>query len=403
MVMPSISQLLSLLDPMHVLALEGSIERYSKEYQTVVKMRAFKNAPTKFIAFAIPLDSYLPLPNGYASTIHMPEQQSASITIVQQAALDVQLGRKKLKAVISVLVVSLASADTNRALKDFDEQTLMRLYREAIRLANHTLLAYKLTPPRHNHDLRPVTVTDRPSFVEVILFDSTVGRIIECGNVHMHQNLLLSMDNARLMSSPEHGRFMRSFQALENQNNDAAPGILATIYQATDQVCLGNHTQALVLADTYTEHFMRYALLQMRLCGGMSLAGAKKELDTLRNMEALLTSLAANLKCSPGKLKSTIGFKDWQQVCRYSRNQITHQFTKTVLEARQSRAALRATIRMTASLASLIMQTFPGARPSLQPFMAPSWYLEALQDNNNIDDRALSRVEDIHKHTYGSV
>lgn len=399
--MPSISQLLSLLDPMHVLALEGAIERHSKEYQTMVKLRAHTNAPTQFIAFAIPLDSYLPLPHAYGSTVHVPHEQSASITIVQQAPLEVQLGNKKVKAVLSVLVVGLASAETARPLKDFDEKTLLRLYREAIRLANHTLLAYKLTPPRHNHDLHPVTVTDRPSFVEVIRFDTTVGQILECGNVLMHQNLHRSMDDARLMNDREHKRLIRTYQMLGSQSDDPAAGILTTIYQATDQLCLGNYTQALVLADTYTEHLMRYALLQIRLCSSISLEGAKKELDKLRNMDALLTSLATRLQRTPTQLKDAIGFSKWQQVCRYTRNQITHQFIKTVLEARQSRAAVRETIQMTSALVDIATKKFPQTQPHLELFKMPRWYLSELEDSNNSDDQALSKVGEIHKHTYG--
>lgn len=398
--MPSISQLLSLLDPMHALALEGAIEHHSKEYQSKVKARAIANAPSQFVAFAIPLDSYLPLPHAYASTVHVPDQQGASMTIVQQTPLDVQLGRKKLRAVLTVLVVAIADAGTSKPLKDFDEKTILRLYREAIRLANHTLLAYKLTPHRHNHDLRTVTIADRPSYVDMIRFDSISGRILECGNVHMHHNLVASVEDARVMSQSEYAALTYSFEALGEQSDSPSTGILVTIYQAADQVCLGNYTQALVLADTYTEHLMRYCLLCIHFCNGMSESSATEELDKLRTMERLIKGLAGSLGVSPRDMKLAIGFSQWLDACRYPRNQITHKFTKTVLEPHEARAALRETIHMTSKLIDLIIARYPQIRPVLQLFKTPNWYLGFLEDENNIDGQALTTVGEIHEHVY---
>lgn len=400
MPMPSLSELSSMLSPLQALALEGPIEERSREYREAVQKYGFENAPTEFTAFAIPLDSYLPLPEAHTNILHNPYEQRASIAMVHQAAMEASIGTEKITAILSAVIVGLGDQTTSRPLAELDEYSIMAMYREAIRLANQTIMAYKLTPGRHNHDLQPVTVTDRPSYVDMFRFDTAIGEILETGTVLMHQNLLASTERANSLSTSEHVAFKRYFQALIAQDDEPAANILATIYKAIDDVCLGNYTSGLVLADTYTEHFMRYALSRLYADEGFSKEAALDKVDNLRTLEKLLGGLATALSVSRPELKRIISFETWRTACREKRNHITHRFTKIPVESGEARSALRETIRMNAVLSRFIMQKNANLIPQLQLFETPSWYVGSIEDYAANDGRSIAGVKNIVAYKY---
>lgn len=396
--MPSLAELSSVLSPMKALALEGAIEAKSEFYQREVQARGLEEVPTQFVAFVIPLDSCLPL--GEAHGVNNVAEHEASITLLHQAALETKIGTRKLTAILSTLVVALGDQHTNKPLAELDEYTIMANYRKAIEIANQTIMAYKLTPGRHNHDLQPVTVTNRPSYVDMFRFDTTIGQILEAGNVRMHQNLVASVTRSELLSQREHAEFMNYLRALSFQSDSPATHILATIYKAIDNVCVGDYTSGLVQADTYTEHFMRYALSQIYATQGFSEEAALGKVDSLRSLDKLVGGLATALSMERSDLKKMISFEAWRVACREKRNHITHRFTKIPVEPGEARSALRETIRMNAALSRIIMHRNVDLIPQLQLFETPRWYIGSIEDYDSNDARALSRVNDIVKYTY---
>jgi len=396
--MPSLAELSSMLVPMQELALEGNVETQSQYYQQQVQQQGRQDAPAEFVAFTVPLDSYLPLPEGH--TVHTTDKQNAYMTMVHNAALETKIGRKKLTAVLTALVVALGNKDTATPLAELDETTIMDMYKQAIQVANNTITAYKLTPGRHNHSLQPVTVTNRPSYVDMFRFNTLSGEIIEAGNVHMHQNLVASVERASPLEPQEHGAFLQYFQALGPENDEPVTNILATIYRAIDEVCVGNYASGLVLADTYAEHSMRYSLLELYTSGGLDQEAAMGKVDSLRTLEKLVGGLAAELHVPRPSLKRIISFDSWQAACRQKRNHITHRFTKLPVEPQEARSALHETIRMITTLTRFIMTSNMSTAPQLRLFGAPSWYAGSIEAYSANDGRSISRVNDIIPYKY---
>jgi hypothetical protein len=399
--MPSPAELIGFLEPRRMLALEGSIETHSRAYQQAVQERGYKGAPSQFVAFVIPLSSYLPLPEAYGSTFHEPHQRSASMTLVHHAAMEAQIGFNKLTAVVTSLVVALGNEHSAKPLADLDEVTIMALYREAIRLANHMITAFKLTPDLHNHDLQPVTVRDRPSYVDMLRFDTAIGQILEAGNVGMHQNLTESVHHhASPMDGRAHSDFSRSVQLLGARGDEAAANVLATIYRAIDAVCIGHFESGMVLSDTYAEHTMRYALLLLYTGQGWEQEAAMGKIDSLRTLDKLLGGLAEMLNVKPPDLKRAIEFEAWKSACRVKRNHITHRFTKVAVEPDEARDALHTTIGMIARLARFIIRRNVGLAPHLLLFETPGFYTDSFQAYDANDDRSIGRVANIVKYVY---
>jgi len=393
--MSNIAQVAGLLTPMAALALEGSIEAQSQCYQDNVRRQGLRDAPSQFAAFVIPLDSHLALPPGHTSIIHLPQEQSATMTLTHHGALEAKMGRRGVTAVMSNLVVGIGDKDTAKPLADYDEVSIMGLYTRAIRVANHTIMAYKLTPGRHNHDLRPVTVTDRPSFVDMFRFDTKKGEIIEAGAVHMHQNLLASVEHANQMSRRESASFAEYFRALGVESDDPAMHILATIYQAIDEVCIGHYPQGLVLADTYAEHSMRFSLMQLYMKQGLDEAAAERKVRSQGNLDKLVGAIATELHVPRPHLKDHIAFDAWRDNCRQKRNHITHNFTKLPVEPHEARTALHQTIDMIAKLSRFTMRMHADLGPQLRLFTAPEWYSRSIEAYDANDKQSLSRVTDI--------
>ncbi len=396
--MPNLAELSSLLSPFRALALEGAVEAKSEFYQHEVRARGLRDAPTQFAAFVIPLDSHVPL--GEAHGVINAAQDESSITLHHQAALETKIGTKKLTAVLSSLVVALGDRATDTPLAELDEYTLMANYRKAIDIANQTIMAFKLTQGLHNHDLQPVTVPNRPSYVDMFRFDTSRGEILEAGYVHMHQNLVASVARPHDLSPGEHAEFMNHLKVLSFHRDSPAPHILATMQKAIDNVCVGDYTSGLVQADTYTEHFMRYALSQVYVDKGLSEEAALGKVDSLRSLDKLLGGLATALSMERTDLKKMISFEAWRVACREKRNHITHCFTKVPVEPGEARSALRETIRMNTMLGRIIMYAHGSLAPQLQLFETPRWYLGSIEDYDANDARALSRVNDIVTYTY---
>ena len=396
--MPNLAELSSMLSPFRALALEGAVEAKSKFYQDEVRARSLHDAPSQFTAFVIPLDSHLPLPEAFGVT--NVSEHEASITLAHQAALETKIGTKELTTILSSLVVGLGDQNTHTPLAELDEYTIMANYRKAIEIANQTIMAYKLTPGRHNHDLQPVTVPNRPSYVDMFRFDTTTGQIIEAGNLHMHQNLLASVTRADLLGRAEQAEFMHQLRALSLASDDPARHIVATIFKAIDNVCVGDYTSGLVNADTYTEHFMRYALSRMYVSKNNSEEVALSKVNHLGSMDKLLGGLAVALSMERSDLKKQISFDAWRVACREKRNHITHRFTKLPVEPGEARTALRETIRMNTMLNRIIMYKNADLVPTLQVFEAPRQYLGSIEDYDANDARALSRVNDIIAYKY---
>ena len=169
----------------------------------------------------------------------------------------------------------------------------------------------------------------------------------------------------------------RNLKELVGDREQPLPKIVMTILEAVDQDCLGHYRRALVLADTYVEHMMRYLLY--KLVNRVSdAAAAERKLRSCSSIDKLLAGIAEQLGLEVAEVATNISFEAWRTACRHPRNKLTHDFNGMQVSMNVCRDALRQTIVMTVTLAELIAQTFDDLKREMDFFIMIKGYTAKL-------------------------
>jgi len=384
LVMPNLSEILDLLKLRESLDLKELVKTYSGHYSEFLAKTQIKKAPSEFVGFVIPLDSFLPLPNPYgAHTVYINpdnnnEVLTTSMAMVTNVVVRITLGDATVKVKLSVIIACLGTLERTTRTFDQMESDIKGYYTDAIRIANDVITAYKLTPGRHNHNLGYVTLSNRPSNVEALRFNAKSGKILQQERFAFHETLLASILHSRIMTDDEINNFRRIHLDASGGKDSFTPQLISKIYRAIDEGCNGHFDQSIVLADTYAEHFLRYILSQLLLIK-LEFEQVEQKLSEIRSLNKLLTSIARELNMTHSQLRDSIDFTDWNAKCRSIRNGLTHRVLNPDVTPEESREAIRSTVMLTTKLAALIAETYPLAKEDMQKFKTIEWYNEQAE------------------------
>ncbi len=381
-VLPNMTELLGMLKLSEVIDVKKLVEQQKVMYKRYVEETKLKKQPTQFIGFIVPLDSYIPLPSPYGANVVFQGDDGlvrASLVSIDNPAITMSAGKQNIKIRLSVMLVALG--DHKATGKKIDELgkagTLLTIYNNALGAANDVITAYKLTPQRHNHDLKPVTLLNRPSTVEVIRFDIDKPDIIEHEHVSMHKNMLISVSHARKMEDKELTNFRNIHLMLSGQMHLESV-LLGKIYQAIDARCVGLETYSIVLADTYAEHMLGYMLFEMLLTE-MKPDEAGKTIEDIRNIDGYLRAISKKLTMTKKELKTSIDFNEWNTKCRKVRNGLTHIFLDLKASQEDAQQAIDTTINMIDKLIGVV-ETKYGLPKNVSTLLhSVQWYQKSRQ------------------------
>lgn len=376
--LPSLAELLGYLKLSEVIDLDRLIKHQQVMYKKFNDESKIENSPRQFIGFIIPLDSYIPLSDNYGANVVYPDAgqgiSRVSLISIANTPIKVSAGEQDIKWRLTVMFVALGDLKvTGKTIEELGKSgKLFRIYDHAIEAANDAINAYKMTPARHNHDLHPVSVLNRPSSVEVIRFDMDKSDLLEHEHVSMHKNMFLSAQHARKMLDKELENFRNLHLAISGQFRLESV-IISKIYQAIDARCVGNEAYAIVLADTYAEHALSYLLFQM-LIPDMGAQKAGEAVEKIQKIDKLVQQLARKLTLTPSELKRQIDYQDWQEKCRYIRNPLTHVFLEQRPSQEQAQEAIDSTINMVYKLVEIVEGKYEQSKPVLQFFKSVNWH-----------------------------
>ena len=395
--MPSLIEALGIVGISTAIDLSDLTSEMMKRYQTALKQYKVAIAPKSFIAFIIPLDTFIPLSERYSADILKPSEEGfeeAYLTMVTSIPISVNVADNPIKVRLTIMCVAVGDVSTTTKTIHEQKENLSRLYQEAIERVNKVILGYKVTPFRHNHDLRTVTALNRPSSVRVLRINGITGEILEQESIFMHDYLTRSLMNAKSLTEKE----KRSFQFAHvsfSRDQVFAANIVQKIYEAIDARCLGDNTYAVVLADAYVEHVMRYILFRCLQQEGSPDDQAHKELEGIRMMEKLVSRLAQALGTNKSHLKEEVGFTKWNANCRLLRNGITHNFLGGVIDGESSFNAIGDSVNLAIKLTSLAVIKYPLFNDDMQWFSSLQWYIKMTDSSKQqIDDAANGKQDD---------
>jgi len=363
LIMPSFVDALGELDLAKAIDVENLVQAQATLYQDFLKEQSIKSAPEEFVGFVVPLDAYIPIAEGYPAASLTPGEAEGiartSIVSLSSISPTISLGTHSIKIRQSVLLVSLSDHDaTHKSVAELEESgILLNQYHHALKAANDVVLAYRLTPGRHNHNLAPVTLLGRPGSVPVIRCRlSRKPEIRERTAVTFHQNTLAGVLHAREILETELDNF-RSFHASLGTYARYPTVLLTAIYDAIDARCKGQNDIAVIRSDAFAEHILRYLLYQV-LVPDLGERGAGEKIDSIYRLDSLLSQLAGKLGLTSAELKNKINFETWDRDCRKIRNSLTHVFLEHYLSEDDSRLAVTATLNMVRALIDLLEEQF---------------------------------------------
>lgn len=382
-ILPGFVEALGQLDLPKAIGVEKLIRYQSEMYQKFLDDSKLTAPPREAIGFIVPLTSYVPLPENYNASMGYkgPDKRLDSINFVSIASIPLTLGSgsSKVKWRLSVAFVGLADHESTykniTKLLRLKKLGLPNLYERALNAINSVVLAYKLTPMRHNHDLHAVNLLDRPSSIYTVaynVFTGDTGDIKEITRISMHDNLRLSTTHARDMKQNE----LESFRQLHVDINTKLPleaMVVSKIYQAIDARCTGNTAYSIILADTFVEHAMSF-MLYMMLIPKIGDTAASKKLDTIKTADALKNEVAAQIHMDSKIFEKETGYRDWLRECHKLRNPLMHLFIEQNPSQAQSQIAIDTSITFIDNLASKIMALYSDGEQSLKFFQLVGWY-----------------------------
>jgi hypothetical protein len=303
------------------------------------ELRQTLDVPDKVVTFLIPLDFYVPLPEGYNSmSIRSKGGKVTEASCVTAISKILPMGTAFIK--ITYFVVSVCSNEAARSSKLCTFSGLIKLYEYAIMLANRVIVGFQSIPTRHNHYMHSLTVQSSPGTINMNVFDRLTKRILKRETITFHKNPISEIFNARPLEDEELTQF-RGAHVNQTFTDDKVFQLVSKFNEAINMRCFGRNNEAVVLADNFVELSIGYLYCELCASEGEELEKAHEKYAKMKKMSDLWESLCELLNYkSVTKLRNDIGFNDWVKYCRNPRNDLTHRFLTNDLSGIESLNAI---------------------------------------------------------------
>lgn len=319
---------------------EQLMEYFSSELsKRASELKQKLHMPDNVVTFLIPLDFYVPLPEGYNSmTIRSSNDEVIEASCVTAISKILPVGTASVK--ITYFVVSICSDEAANGARLCTFSGLIKIYEKAIMLANHVIVGIQSVPTRHNHYLHSLTAQSSPSVISMNVFNRTTKRVLKKEAVTFHKNPISEIFNARPLEKEEVGQF-RSAHVNKAFTDDKVFQLVSKFNEAINMRCFGRNNEAVVLADNFVELSLGYLYCELCVANGEDIDKACELYADMKKMSQIWEGLCDLLSYkSVTKLKKDIGFNDWTKYCRIPRDNLTHRFLTSDLSGVESLEAI---------------------------------------------------------------
>lgn len=295
--------------------------------------------PNEVITFLIPLDFYVPLPEGYNSmAVQSKDGKIVEASCVTAISRILPVGTASIK--VTYLIVSISSNEAAKSLKLCTPSSLIKIYERAVTLANHVIVGIQSIPTRHNHYMHILTVQSSPGTINMSVFDRSSKCISKRETITFHKNPISEIFHARPLEKEEMEQF-REAHVNKVFTDDKVFQLISKFNEAINMRCFGRNNEAVVLADNFVEFSIGYLYCELCALAGEDLKDIHDRYVKMGKMSDLWESLCELLNYkSVTKLRKDIGFNDWIKCCRNPRNNLTHRFLTDDLSGDESLSAI---------------------------------------------------------------
>lgn len=317
------------------------------------KLNQELNLPDNVVTFLIPLDFYVPLPEGYNSmTIMSNDSKITEASCVTTISKILPIGTALVK--VTYFIVAICSDEAARGAKLCTFSSLIRTYEKAIMLANHVIVGIQSVPTRHNHYMHGLTVQSSPGTISMNVFNRTTKRVLKKEAVTFHKNPISEIFNARPFEKEETDQF-RGAHVNKAFTDDKVFHLVSKYNEAVNMRCFGRNNEAVVLADNFVELSLGYLYCELCVNNGEAMDKACESYANMKSMSQIWEGLCKLLDYSSiTKLKKDIGFDDWAKHCRIPRDNLTHRFLTNDLSGVESLDAIYYSGELVRKLCSII-------------------------------------------------
>lgn len=282
--------------------------------------------PDDVVSFLVPLDFYVPLPEGYnAMTIQAADKKVVETSCITVTSRIVPVGTSSVKT--TYLIISICSHEASQSVKPIMSCALCKIYERGIMLANHVIAGIQAIPTRHNHYMHGLTVQSSPSSIPMAIFSRQEQTVRKSVPVSFHQNPVSEILQARPLDKTELQQFAIIHTA-KTFTDDKIFQLISKFNEAVNMRCFGYNGNAIILADSFVELSLGYLFYTLSVLDGQTVEEARRQYADKKGISQLLDSLRIllNYNGSMNKFKIDIGHKEWRQYCRKPRNGLAHSF-----------------------------------------------------------------------------
>lgn len=361
MPMPTLVDALSTRDIKTVEPLSKGIESLLKYFNHYIQSTSDEygvkvSLPSNVIAFIIPLDFYIPLPEPYnAMTISSPDQTISTANCITIISDIVSVGGSAVK--VSYLIASICT-DEYGDIEDINNPSVHKAFEKSIVECNNIIAGFQTIPTRHNHYMHQITEQSCPQSIDVMIFNREAEKIIVEDSISFNGNVSSEVFQSRPLDNAELNQFRLS-HVNKTFTDDKLFELVSKYNNATNTRCFGNNEDAVLLADSFSELTLGYLLCEMRTVKGESRETVLESYAKMKTTSELLTELAKDLGLSNTQFKTRSGYNEWFTYCRTLRNDLTHRFMTANVNGDESLSALHYSGALISKTCHLIQQRFP--------------------------------------------
>lgn len=306
-----------------------------------------KALPRAVLGVLVPLDFYLPIPEGYWASTSDLSSDDPYLILSSVFHYCFELGDSRVR--LSYVIVAICNGSVKKLIKKLDDNVVASdIYEIAILETNRLIGSFRSLPGRYNRYLNEVTIPGLPSMVDMFSFYRDTKKEVRCIPLFAHQSPLVDCFSLSVLDDNEI-KELNTLHLNFGRNNFNVLKLLAKLSDAANSFSFGRDSEAIIQIQTFVEYSLGFLY-----CGCLKAEDSRRTYEDCVNLyissegrnhfstdREIARFLGYISDDSYGEFKKLVHKGEYVKTCKDERDVLIHNFFSTRKTVIQSKKAIK--------------------------------------------------------------
>lgn len=338
------------------------IDQFNDDYKRLLEAGegGDKVLPRAVLGVLVPLDFYLPIPEGYWASTSSLSNDEPYLILSSVFHYGFELGNSHIR--LSYVVVAICNGNVKKLIKKLGDNIVMSdIYEIAILETNRLIGSFRSLPGRYNRYLHEVTIPGLPSMVDMFSFYRDTKKEVYNIPLFAHQSPLVDCFSLSTIDGDE----IKELNALHlnfGHDNFNVLKLLAKLSDAANSFSFGRDSEAIIQIQTFVEYSLGFLY-----CGCLKAEDPRRTYGECVNLyisregrnhfstdREIARFLGYTSDDSYGEFKKLVYKDEYVETCKDERDVLIHNFFSTRKTVIQSKKAIKNAVIYVLKIAEMV-------------------------------------------------